>query len=123
MEVSQALKDMIMVKGIPLTLLEKIERYSLNKPEEESCGIILKNKNNLIFKPCENLAVDKKMAFYIDPFIMINESPLYIFHSHPISSSKPSVLDMKISDELCIPFLIYSIKDKDFFLYENMSVL
>ena len=35
---------------------------------------------------------------------------------------KPSITDKLYSDELCIPFLIYSIRDDEFGIYNNISV-
>ena len=40
-----------------------------------------------------------------------------IYHSHPITTERPSKRDMDSSEESGIPYLIYSLKTKKFFLY------
>ena len=53
---------------------------------------------------------------------LIENEVEYVFHSHWNGGSRPSSSDIKSSDELCIPFLIYSLTDDDFYLYESISV-
>jgi len=58
----------------------------------------------------------------MDSSIIIDYEPVVIVHSHTRSCATPSEIDINASDELCIPYLIYSIRFDEFYLYENISV-
>lgn len=103
-------------------ILKEIEAYALSNPLEESCGIIHKIEDQFYFLPAKNLSDNKFDFFIIDNRLIIEYNTVCIFHSHPRTSCRPTPFDMKISDELCLPFLIYSLMDKEFFLYGNISV-
>ena len=107
---------------IPKNLLYEIKEHCTKFKNEEACGVIYKKSEKLFFLKCENKSTDRRFYFVLDPGILIDYDVQYIVHSHPICSSKPSVNDIKCSDELCIPFLIYSLRDDDFYLYENVGV-
>jgi proteasome lid subunit RPN8/RPN11 len=47
---------------------------------------------------------------------------LAIYHSHINTDAKPSEFDIKMSNNCCIPFLIYSIETKKFNLYEPQNL-
>jgi len=112
----------IQLNNIPQAILNEIKSYAHKFPQEESCGIICENNSSLYFKSCENISPRKDVHFVINPEILIDNNILYIYHSHVNSSCKPSVLDKKICDELCIDYLIYSLRDDDFYIYSCMSV-
>lgn len=82
------------------------------------CGVIYSHKEKLIFLQCQNFAKDRVNSFLIDPLIFIKYKIKYIVHSHIIGPSTPSQKDKVSAKECCIPFLIYSLKDDDFTLYE-----
>jgi proteasome lid subunit RPN8/RPN11 len=103
---------------IPEEVLREIESYAKSIPQEESCGVIALVNNNLSFIPCENLSENRYSNFFIDPNILIDNNVVYIYHSHVDQSSKPSFLDIKSSKSLCIPYLIYSLRDEDFYLHK-----
>jgi proteasome lid subunit RPN8/RPN11 len=103
-------------------LLDQLKSYSRKNPTQESCGIIIKENNLLKFIECDNNSINPSSSFVIDSNIIIDYDVEYIFHSHIICSANPSIKDIDISNELCIPFLIYSLKDDDFYLYDNISV-
>ena len=103
-------------------LLDELKYYSKKNPTQESCGIIVKENNLLKFIACDNKSINPSCFFVIDSNIIIDYDVEYIFHSHTIGSANPSIKDIRVSDELCIPFLIYSLKDDDFYLYDNISV-
>jgi len=102
--------------NIPNAILEEIRCYAKKFPNEESCGVIIKDRV-LKFLPCENLSKNKLYHFVMDPFILIENNVVVLFHSHVNSSSSPSCLDKKIMYELGLPFLIYSLRDDNFDLH------
>lgn len=106
-----------MSRDIPQHLFQEIENFSRLKPEEETCGVIVDTLGDLSFMPCDNLSNNKKVHFLIDPKILIDNSVIFIYHSHVNHSSKPSVPDIRASNALGIPYLIYSLRDSDFYLY------
>lgn len=112
----------LQLNNIPKKILLQCKKYALKFKQEECCGIIVKENNNLLFKSCKNIHPDRKNFFLIDPMNLIENEVEYIFHSHWNGGSRPSSSDIKSSDELCIPFLIYSLTDDDFYLYQSISV-
>lgn len=118
MEVFLERKHTQLNNDIPQYLLDEIEAYAHTKPLEESCGLICSGEESMFFLPCENLSKNKTRHFAINPLILIENNVNYIYHSHVSQSSKPSILDIKSSNALCISYLIYSLRDKDFYLYK-----
>lgn len=104
------------------TILDEIRKYCRKFKKQESCGVVYFNNSTLSFLPCENISRSPEYYFLIDPVILIDYDVQYIVHSHVIGSSQPSENDINSSNELCIPYLIYSLRDNDFFLYENIGV-
>ena len=118
MEVFLEQKRILLNDEIPEKVLCEIESYAKSIPLEESCGVIALVGSNFIFIACENLSKNKYSNFFIDPNILIDNNVIYIYHSHVDQSSKPSFLDIKSSKCLCIPYLIYSLRDEDFYLHK-----
>jgi len=110
------------LNNIPKYILSECSEYSKSFEKEEACGVILQESDHFKFKPCENISSDKRNFFAINPLELIYDNIKYIFHSHWQGGARPSSDDKKACEELCIPFLIYSVKDNEFFLYENISV-
>ena len=96
-------------------ILDEIIDYAKSKPNVETCGVISGNK----FFPCENLSPVPDNHFIIDPLVIIEKEPEYIYHSHVGISSKPSKLDRLYQEEMDIPFIIYSLKDNDFYILKK----
>lgn len=105
---------------IKLNFLKLITRVSLLNGSE-ICG--LGAKNSLFF--FKNIAPDKKTGFLIDPldyFHVFERSKLdFCFHSHPEGSCKPSSMDVEMSRNALIDFLVFSVRDKKFSLYSPVS--
>jgi proteasome lid subunit RPN8/RPN11 len=121
LEVSLEQKN-IVLNNISRFVLEQIKNISKMKKNQECCGVIYENSYGLNVLECENLSEDTRKSFVIDPIYFIEYNVVCVFHSHCVGSSCPSVYDMNCSDELCMPYLIYSLRDDDFYLYENISV-
>lgn len=100
-------------------ILNQVKDFCRQNPTEESCGIILKSGS---FIPCSNIARNKKNFFIIEPEELVFNEVAFIVHSHWQGPSRPSSLDKKCSDDFEIPFLIYSIPDDNFCLYQNKGV-
>ena len=118
------MEDLLEQKDIPFSreLLNVIRDHSRTSLQEETCGLIVEEQDNYKFLACENLSENPSHHFKINPKIFIENKVLYIYHSHVNCSANPSNLDILYSDELCIPFLIYSIRDDEFKIYKNISV-
>lgn len=116
-------RDMDTNYNIEREILREIIYYCKKIKNEESCGIIVEVGDSKEFMPCENIASDKQKYFAIDSSIYIDYNVDMIVHSHCLGSAKPSKLDRSCSDDLAVPFLIYSIIDDNFCLYENKSVI
>ncbi len=103
--------------------LLKARKYSASRPEEETCGVFCSKKNKLFFIPCENKSDYSVYHFNMDVKFLIDNDVQYIYHSHIKDNAPyPSELDRLVSDELCIPFIIYSLSRDSFFVYDNISV-
>ena len=105
---------------------EEIIKHAEEKPNEEVCGIIIENNFKQInVVRMNNFSEDKENNFSIPPseFLKykIKDKIIGIYHSHTKTTSKPSINDKKCSEECGIPYLIYSLKDKSFFLYYPKS--
>lgn len=107
---------------IPNNILEQIKTYCRKNSNIECCGVVHCQNEQLLFLECENISNNAAHNFVIDPVILIDYDVQYVVHSHIIGSSQPSINDVRNSDESCIPYLIYSLRDDDFYLYENISV-
>jgi len=110
------------LRDIPDSLLVEIKKYCIKNKNQESCGIIHQGLQGLHFLGCRNLSSYPRESFILEPNLIVDYDVKYVVHSHIIGSSKPSSCDTSSSNELCIPFLIYSLIDDDFYLYENISV-
>ena len=106
-----------------MRLLDKLylemKRYSENFSDTESCGLIYKNKKGESrFKECKNIHPDPIDFFEICPseYLKIsNQGEIEaVFHSHP-KSGGPSDMDIKMSKNLELPFVIYSLETRKFY--------
>lgn len=102
---------------------KEIIEHAESHPNEEVCGTVSLDKLLVTQVNREvNESNDRSNCFRISPSrIMETENILGIYHSHPKGGSEPSELDIKNSEEMCLPFLIYSNQNKDFYLYYPKS--
>jgi len=94
----------------------------IKSPQQESCGIIYLDGADFVFLETENLSDNKRQTFCIDPQVILKYNPVCIVHSHINETAYPSDIDILNSSELCIPYLIYSLRFDEFYLYQNKSV-
>jgi len=94
----------------------------------EICGFLgFDNKKEAyVVQIQKNVAEDPSKHFMIDPldYLLFKEryDLLAVYHSHINTDAEPSEFDVKMSNNCCIPFLIYSIETKKFDLYEPQNL-
>jgi proteasome lid subunit RPN8/RPN11 len=111
-------KDSLLSKD----LLSELVDFARVEPCQECCGILIEEGGSLELIKCKNKSSLPQCEFIIDPYIFIENKVKYVYHSHIDCPPFPSKTDKLYSDELCVPFLIYSLSEDSFFLYENVSV-
>jgi proteasome lid subunit RPN8/RPN11 len=86
------------------------------KNQEEVCGLIIKNKGKLDIIECENISSSPENSFEINKKdfnkYFLNFKILAIFHSHVNTDENFSKKDLLMSNEIMIPFWVYSTKTK-----------
>lgn len=86
--------------------------------DREGGGYIVQNE--------QNISDDPSKHFIINPlnYLLFKEryDLLAIYHSHIDTNAEPSEFDVKMSNNCCIPFLIYSTETKKFALYEPQNL-
>lgn len=94
----------------------------------EICGFLGfdREKETYIVQNEKNGAENPSEYFMIDPlnYLIFKEKYdlLAVYHSHINTDAEPSEFDVKMSNNCCIPFLIYSIETKKFDLYEPQNL-
>jgi proteasome lid subunit RPN8/RPN11 len=97
----------------------KMKKYSENFLDQESCGLIYEDEKGLSqFRECKNIHFEPVDFFEICPSEYLKTSKegeiKAVFHSHP-KSGGPSNMDIEMSTNLELPFVIYSLKNKKFY--------
>tara|TARA_R110000824_G_scaffold8235_1_gene37248 strand:+ start:3510 stop:4223 length:714 start_codon:yes stop_codon:yes gene_type:complete len=101
---------------------DDIIKHAESSPTEECCGFVLLNERlEVEVERCTNESPTPKECFRISPSKFIDyaltKKILGIYHSHPVTTERPSTHDVKASEESGIPYIIYSLKTKKKFLY------
>lgn len=97
-------------------------------PFIEVCGFLGydKIKRDYIVQLENNCSTDPKNFFAIDPLRYLLFKQKYslaaIFHSHIVSDEKPSEFDIKMSENCCVPFLVYSLNTNKINIYEPKNI-
>ena len=108
--------------------LQQIVDESESNPFIEICGFLGfdRDKDSYIVQIQKNIAENPSIHFMIDPlnYLLFKDKYdlLAIYHSHINTDAKPSEFDIKMSNNCCMPFLIYSIETKKFNLYEPQNL-
>lgn len=105
-------------------ILKNIADWSSNHKAMEICGFVgfdYKNQK-YVCKLEKNCSSDPKNYFAIDAlnYLIFKKeySFISVFHSHIVGDENPSEFDIKMSENCCIPFLVYSINTNKFKIYE-----
>lgn len=110
--------------------IEKIKEICESNPYIEVCGFLGYDRqiNQFMVEPKDNISENPKQYFMIDPLDYILFKDRYemvaIYHSHISGDEKPSQFDIKMAENCCDPFLIYSLNSKKINIYEpkNMTL-
>lgn len=92
---------------IPDELKQQILHHSKTAAPQEACGFVISDyrKNELIYVPCENVAVDPVNHFEIDvdDFVQaeLQGEIVAVVHSHPDSSTEKGLPYLSIADREC----------------------
>jgi proteasome lid subunit RPN8/RPN11 len=101
-------------------ILDKIKEWSCAYSHYEICGFVgfCEKEKKYILKFEENAAADPKQFFSISALSYLLFKDQYnlmaVFHSHIIVDEEPSEFDIKMSENCCIPFLIYALNNNKF---------
>lgn len=111
-----------------ITALHKIKEMSHENFKQEICGFLGYDyeKKEFIVQKEENIAKDPRSHFLINPlsYLLFKDSygMIAIFHSHIIGDETESEFDVKMSDNCCQPFLIYSLNTKKINIYTPETI-
>lgn len=94
-----------------------IKNHALSK-DEEVCGFIVQDDEQIKIYPIENVAENKKNNFVIPTkdYLYVDQKfeVLAVYHSHVDYDESPSELDRKTCEAVYLPYVIYSKKTKKF---------
>lgn len=102
-------------------ILNSISEWSKTFFSQEVCGFVgIKNKEYVSFL-CNNKSREPEKNFTIDPvdyIVFVDEyDPICIFHSHVLGDEEFSKHDIMMSENSCLPFLVYSLNTNKFNLH------
>lgn len=89
----------------------------------EICGFLgfEKKSGEFLVEKQENISENPTEFFLISPvnYLLFKDrvDDVIIFHSHIDGDEKPSEFDLKVADNCCDPFLIYSLISKKIHIY------
>jgi proteasome lid subunit RPN8/RPN11 len=104
--------------------LAVIKNHCSSNPYTEVCGFIGYDQNlkKHVVQLEQNCSNDPRNFFAIDAlrYLLFKQKYSFgaIFHSHVIGDEKASEFDIKMSENSCIPFLIYGLNTNKFDIYQ-----
>jgi proteasome lid subunit RPN8/RPN11 len=111
--------------------ISAVKDFLINKSNQnlylEICGFIGYDllQHKYIVQIEKNASSDPKNFFSISPakYLAFKNSykMIAVFHSHVIGDEKPSEFDIKMSENCCVPFSIFSINSQKFHFYEPQN--
>jgi proteasome lid subunit RPN8/RPN11 len=108
--------------------LRKIREIAHKSPRTEVCGFLGFDEDEEFFVVREqyNSSPSPAQFFLIDPINYLLFKDEYhlvgLFHSHIMGDEKPSEFDIKMAQNCCLPFLIYSLNTKKIHIYEPQNM-
>jgi len=111
-----------------VTALHKIKEMSHEHFKQEICGFLGYDyeKKEFIIQKEDNIATNPRSHFLINPlsYLLFKDSysMIAVFHSHIIGDETESEFDVKMSDNCCQPFLIYSLNTKKINIYTPETI-
>lgn len=104
--------------------LNKIRVYCSSNKNEESCGLIYKNKNVLHIYKCKNIASDPKKYFIINDEdyekCSYKGEIICCFHSH-INNRGFSPEDIRESLKNDLPYVLHNVKQDKFYFFDAIK--
>ena len=103
--------------------IDKVIEICESNEYVEVCGFLgfKKDSNEFIVEEQENISDDPSNYFLISPvnYLLFKDGvdDMIVFHSHINGDEKPSEFDVKVADNCCDPFLIYSLVSKKIHIY------
>jgi len=122
-----AMAETLHIKGVE-SLISNIKQVSHKHFKREICGFIGFDTDQMKFvlQHEENVSPDPASYFLINPlnYLLFKENyeMVAIFHSHIMGDEEPSEFDIKMADNCCQPFLIYSLNTKKINIYQPKNV-
>jgi proteasome lid subunit RPN8/RPN11 len=102
--------------------LKEISDFCEGSLINEVCGLVGFDNEEYIFQEGKNIANDPRNNFVLDPlqYLMFKEKykVITIFHSHLVGDEKPSDFDISMSENSCVPFSIYSLNTKKYYIHK-----
>ena len=108
--------------------LHKIKEISHKNFTQEVCGFLGFDEdiNKYIVQVEENISDEPADKFVINPlnYLLFKEDykMIAVFHSHIKGDETESEFDVKMADNCCQPFLIYSLNTKKINIYTPKSI-
>ncbi len=108
--------------------LHKIKEISNRYFTQEVCGFLGydNNQDEFVVQLEKNIAKDPKSYFLINPlsYLLFKEEydMVAVFHSHITGDETESEFDIKMADNCCQAFLIYSLNTKKINIYTPKTV-
>jgi len=101
--------------------LDKIKKWSSERRLLEVCGFLGFKNGEYKLLLCENISQKPSEYFAINPVDYLNFIEEYnmicVFHSHVKGNEEASQFDVSMSENCCIPFMVYSLNTKKFSIY------
>jgi len=123
-EQNHLLMDNIKFIKSPTEAINNIINWANAYPSIEICGFLGFDHDNkkYVVQLEENCSNEPKHFFSINAlnYLLFKNkyAMLSIFHTHIIGDEQPSEFDIKMSENCCIPFLVYGLNSKKFQIYE-----
>ena len=112
----------------PERALHEIKQICHKNFRQEVCGFLgfCPDVRKYIVKQEVNISPEPSSYFLIDPlaYLLFKEKYKFaaIFHSHLTGDEKPSEFDVKMANNCCQAFLIYSLNTEKINIYEPQTM-
>jgi len=109
-----------------IDILNRIKEISLKNKTEEFYGLLYLKYNNIQLYPCENVSLDKRRRFIINPFdfkiCKTKGQIVACYHSH-VKGGGFSSEDISNSLDIELPYILYNnVLDKFYFFYPKDKI-
>jgi len=111
----------------PKAALEYVKILCNRNLRYEICGFLgyCTEDNTFIVQETENASDNPQSFFLVDPleYLLFKEdySILALYHSHIVGDEEPSDFDIEMSENSCLPFLIFSLNTQKIHIYEPQN--